>query len=139
MNRLALACVSLTLFLAPQLGQNANASGHFFPTRPARAVFYRESGVLAGFGIGNDTAGVAIKRSDGRTVNFFLAFPHTFDGKRSTCKQVAAPAVAPGFTECKEQLPSRFVVGKTHVRVTYWWQMYEGTRVRVTDTISTKP
>ncbi len=136
----SLAAASATLALvALQLGQSAHASGHFFPIRPAHAVLYDDSGILTGFGIGNDTAGIAIKRSDGNAVKFYLAFPHTFNGKRATCVQVAEPSIAPGYSECKERLPADIVLGKTHVHVTYWWTTYDGTRVRVTDAISTKP
>jgi hypothetical protein len=138
MKSLATASAALALF-ALQFGQSAPASGHFFPTRPAHAVLYGDSGILTGFGIGNDTAGIAIKRGDGRAVKFYLAFPHTFDGKRATCTQVAEPSIAPGYSECKERLPADIVLGKTHVHVTYWWTTYDGSRVRVTDAISTMP
>jgi hypothetical protein len=137
MKAITAVAIGLALFLA-QVAESAHASGHFFPTRPANAVLYSESGILTGFGIGNDTAGIAIKRSDGRTVNFFLAFPHTFDGKRATCKQISEPSIAPGYSECKERLPANIVLGKTHVRITYWWAKYEGSRVRVTDAVATK-
>jgi hypothetical protein len=107
--------------------------------RPTHAVLHGENGVLTSFGIGNDTAGIALRLGNGRTDQLFLAFPHTFNGKLARCRQVADPSVAPGYTDCKEQLPASIVVGKTRVRVTYWWTRYNGTAVKVADAISVDP
>jgi hypothetical protein len=129
----ALACLALGDFVSAQ------STRHFFPMRPTHAVLHGENGVLTAFGIGNDTAGVALHLSDGRTDKFYLAFPHTFNGKLAHCRQVAEPSIAPGFTECKEQLPANIIVGKTRVRITYWWTTYNGTPVKVADTLAADP
>ena len=116
----------------------ATVSGKFFPRVPAHAKRYGMNGVLLAYGVGNDTGGLALRRNDGSRVQFYLGWPHTFQGKRVTCKQVRVPAVSPDYTECRESLPG-IVLGKSRVHVTYWKQPYNGALVNVAEDISRDP
>jgi hypothetical protein len=117
-------------FLVVSVRASGQTNNHFFPKRPPHATLRQDHGVLLSYGAGNDTAGLAIKRSSGERVQFFMAFPTIVNGRRFnvySCShdQLCAP---PGIQ-----------FGKTAVTVFYWIQKAPwGDQVKVSDTIVTR-
>jgi hypothetical protein len=131
---------ALTLFAA-YIGfstgfASAQVNYHFFPTRPARVALHTAVGILTGYGVGNDTGGLSIKKADGRTDQFFLAFPTTVDEEVFDVYRCSRASKNPDL-RVGNCTPRNVRIGKSRVRVTYWWQKAPwGTSVKVSNAIS---
>ncbi len=128
---------SLTFFLAIlAVTLQAQTQRHFFPSRPAATPLHTETGVLADYGVGNDTGGFTVRWGNVSHV-FILGFPLRLAGTLYRCLPMPTRVHDDGI--CKKW-PVNVVLGKSKVRVTYWWQNDPGVgRVRVSDTIALDP
>ena len=134
MNVHRAAIFVLTMIAAP-LQANAQSS-HFFPVRPAHVTIKSMTGVLAAWGQGNDTAGLAIREPGGRLVQFFMGRNRKVNGRTYDCLVAPEPGKRRDYRECREW-PSDIAVGHTLVRVDFWLQKAPwGEFVRVSDAIS---
>jgi hypothetical protein len=129
------ALFALTLMLLA-LASQVQAQNHFFPSRPTGATLHTETGILTTYGIGNDTGGFTVKRG-AISREFAVGFPLRLAGTLYRCLPIPSRKHDDG--NCK-RWPAALVVGKSRVRVTYWWQEQPGVgRVRVSDTITLDP
>jgi hypothetical protein len=116
--------------------QAAAQSSHFFPIRPAHVTLKSMTGVLAAWGQGNDTAGLAIREPNGRLVQFFMGRNRKVNGRAYDCLMAPEPGKRRDYSACREW-PSNIAVGHTVVRVDFWLQKAPwGEVVRVSDAIS---
>jgi len=126
-----LLLLSLTTIAAAQSQQ------HFFPTRPPGIGTHSETGVLVAYAMGNDSGGFTITRGS-RKIEFAVGYPLTLAGTRYP-RCLPVPSRTRDDHECKKW-PRNLLVGKSRVRVTYWWQNEPGVGlVRASDTIVLDP
>jgi hypothetical protein len=107
---------------------SACAQNAFFPLRPAHVPpLHYISGTIVSYGAGNDTAGLAIRGSSGKLVQFFLASPSRIN------------AMSYDVTKCSDRgCGTTLIFGRTKVRVEYWMQRAPwGESVKVSNSIVT--
>jgi len=129
MTPLAVFCV--TAAVAAQCQQ------HFFPQRPHSVTTHVVTGVLVAYAMGNDSGGFTIARGS-ETIEFSVGYPLTLAGTLYP-RCLPAPSRIRDDREGK-RWPRSLFVGKSRVRVTYWWQNEPGVGlVRASDNMALDP
>jgi hypothetical protein len=127
------------VIVVPVSGAFAQVNYHFFPTRPAKVALHRTVGVLTDYGVGNDTGGLSIRKADGSTEQFLLAFPTKVNDKVFDVYRCSRTSKDPD-QRVGNCTPGNVHIGKTRVRVTYWWRKApRGTLVKASNEISMDP
>ncbi len=109
-----------------------------FPSRPPSVSLHYAIGKLTDYTMGNQSGGLTIVAS-GKPQSFIIAFPNKINGRHYLCA-VLPSVIRPHPDEglCN-QVPSRVVVGKTRVRVTFWHGTFENHPSEISDEIQTLP
>ena len=106
-----------------------------FPNRrPKKVRLYCDTGIFIHYG-GNKWLTTEIKLNNGEKRHYFRVSPDYIDGKYYFCDfppRVDKPERDSIFCE---DWPSDVVLGKTRVRVVYWWGRVQGHRDRISDEI----
>jgi hypothetical protein len=108
-----------------------------YPSRPAAVHLYYEDGRLVDYSLGKHGGDLAVLLPSGQRDLVYIAYPNKINGHHYLCQTL--PRVGeekPAAILCSER-PPNIVVGRTHVRVTYWWGTYLGQRAKISDEIST--
>lgn len=136
---------SLAVFALSIATTAVTAATHdtFFPSRPAGATLYTDSGILMDYGVGNISGQVVIKHADGTTVSFYVGTPFAIDGAGVRCSDYifASPppanAGSPNPWQYCSDWPQYITIGQTVVTVTYWVGTRYGSQVLITDQLDT--
>ncbi len=125
------ACVIIPLLSLLCYSVNAQTNYHFFPVRPKHVKLLYDYGILVDYSAGNDSAGLSIRRPNGKVVSFYLASPAAANGRPFDVYH------CPRRPDCA---PPNIHFNKTRVRVTYWMQMAPwGRNEKVSNLIDSEP
>jgi len=127
---------SLSIAAVALLLGSLGATNDDYPHRPANAHLAFEQGRLTIYTLGNHGGGLTIMRSNGKRDDFFIAYPNKINGKHYLCAELPSIHNSPDDVSCNQR-PPNVVVGKTSVRVTYWWGTMYGKPAKISDEITT--
>ena len=129
--------LQIFLFVICTLGTASIQGRDQFPgKRPKHAHIYCDTGILIDRG-GNKWITTEVKLKSGEERHYFRVDPDLIDGKYYDC--LVPPYVGQPERDsisCPDW-PSNVLVGKTRVRVVYWWGNVQGRRDRISDEIFT--
>jgi len=121
--------IAFLAILTASVAVDAQEQQHFFPERPNVVKLRTESGILTSYGVGNDAGGFKVGDD-----SFALGYPLTINGVVYRC--LPTPTRSQDDGECKKW-PRSVRVGKSRVRVTYWFGVQPGVgRVKISNEFS---
>ncbi len=132
------ALFAVVAFLsAPNFAQKTS----FFPEPPKDAKRLSAEGILNDYGIGNSSGTLYLQDSkSGTEETFYISSSIQIDGKPVTCIAPPKGDFSPSADLCSDW-PKSLVLGKTKVRVSYWFHEPETFQetYRVTDSLNIIP
>ena len=121
----ALLAVLTVAYAAPQTWP--------YPSHPAGARVFSDAGVLTAYDLGNHNGGMMIRHADGSTAHFFIALPNKINGRRYACQTLPWVGEPASMHNAKCDVHPAVVIGRTCVRVLYWWSVFENRRTKISD------
>jgi hypothetical protein len=130
----------LALFIG--VGLLGSAALDAYPSKPSHVRIAFELGTLVEYTLGNHSGGLTIRRKDGTFDLFLIAYPNKINGRHYLCQSLPyvgetgpypGAAAEPKPASC----PKNVIVGKTDVRVSYWWGTMRGKPAKISDEITT--
>ncbi len=110
-----------------------------YPVRPIGVRTFVMRGTLVDYNLGNHGGGLTIVTADGRSRTAVIAYPNTIDGRHYLCQDL--PSLrdpTPSAVACSQRPPG-ILVGRSHIRVIYWYGMVRGRRMEISDAIVSEP
>ncbi len=99
-----------------------------YPSHPPGVRVLSDTGVLTAYDLGNHNGGMTIRHADGTSAHFFIALPNKINGRRYGCEMLPWVGEPASMRDAKCEVRPAVVIGKTRVRVSYWWGVFEDHR-----------
>jgi hypothetical protein len=106
-----------------------------YPSHPPGVHVFADTGVLTAYDLGNHNGGLTVRHADGTSAHFFIALPNKINGRRYGCQMLPWIGEPISMRDSKCEVHPAVVIGKTPVRVLYWWSVFENRRAKISDSI----